>query len=89
MIFLRYFNVRLEQDRSDNWKVTGCAINVAQREKRHSKCSLLRTTEVLMLWAFWMDKNTSHSVTPPQKRDYKEYQECVVMIWEQRSGKQR
>lgn len=21
-----------------------------------------------MLWAFWMDKNTSHCVTPPQKK---------------------
>jgi len=43
---------------SDNWKVTECATSVAQREKRHSKCSLLRKTEVLILWAFWMDKKT-------------------------------
>lgn len=34
MLSPRYFNIQLEQDMSDIWKVTECAVNAAWREKR-------------------------------------------------------
>lgn len=51
---------------SDHGRVIECARKVTQRCERQGscECSLLRKT-VLMLWAFWMDKNTSHCPTPP------------------------
>lgn len=93
---------------SDHGRVIECARKVTQRCERQGscECSLLRKT-VLMLWAFWMDKNTSHCPTPPHfpkkspwkapkspqnktknPQGCKEYKECVVMVWEEKSGKQ-
>lgn len=53
------------------------------------KCSLLRKSEVLMLWALWMDKTTSHCVTPLEKEITEDTRNVLVVVWEQSSEKQR